>query len=271
MSVVVDVAVTREVARSLERCELTFIDRDPIDHARASAQHQAYCERLVSLGLEVIRLPADEAQPDCCFVEDTAVVVDEVAIVTTLGAPSRRGETPAIEHELAKHRPIARIDLPATLDGGDVLIVGRTILVGETTRTNAAGIAALRHITQQHGYDVVVLQVPGCLHLKSAVTALSDETLLANRGLIDLDPIAHRFSVVDVDAAEPGAANVLRIQGELWAHPGYPRTFEKLQGRGYDVVAVDISEFVKAEGALTCKSLLFRRLPAQGALRVFPR
>ncbi|MDP2340419.1 MAG: dimethylargininase [Deltaproteobacteria bacterium] len=259
MSHFFDVAVTRDLARSMERCELTFIDRHAIDHQRAAAQHERYCERLVALGLEVIRLPADEAQPDCCFIEDTAVVLDEVAVITCLGSPARRGETPAVERELSKHRPIARIEWPATLDGGDVLVVGRTILVGSTTRTNAAGIEALRGITAPFGYELTVLRVPGCLHLKSAVTALDDETLLANRGLVELEPVKQQYRVVDVDVGEPGAANVLRVRDEVWAHPGYPRTFEKLQGLGVHVVGVDISEFVKAEGALTCKSLLLRK------------
>ena len=250
-------AITRGPARSLAHCELTFIERATIDAAGAAAQHQHYCARLEALGVEVVRLAADEAQPDCCFVEDTAVVLDELAIVTALGTASRRGETAVIAAELAKHRSeIAHIVAPATLEGGDVLVVGRRLFVGRTTRTNEAGIAALR-------YHVVAVRVPGCLHLKSAVTALDDDTLLAHRAFIDAADLANAQAVggcrvIDVDADEPGAANVLRVGGEIWGHAGYPRTLERIARAGYRVVAVDISELVKAEAALTCLSLLFR-------------
>ena len=253
-----DVALTREIPRSIERCELTFVDRVPIDYERAAAQHRDYCDRLGALGLEVLRLPADEACPDCCFVEDTAVVLDEVAILASLGSPSRRGESAAIEAALAPYRRIERIRLPATLEGGDVLQVGRRIFVGVTTRTNEAGVEALRRIAGPHGYDVVPARAPGCLHLKSAVTALDDGTLLANRAWLAAEPFAS-FRILDVAPEEPGAANVLRVRGEIWAHPGFPRTLDRLDHEGYRVTAVDISEFVKAEAALTCKSLLFRR------------
>ena len=253
-----DIAIVREVARAIERCELTFVERSAIDYQRAAAQHHDYCQRLQALGLQVVRLPADESHPDCCFVEDTAVVLDEVAIITTLGSPSRRGETPAIEAELGKHRRIERIQWPATLEGGDVLVVGRRILVGETTRTNAAGIAALRRIAGPHGYDVVSLRVPGCLHLKSALTALNDDTLLANRAYFDSGDIGS-LRIIDVAPEEPGAANVLRVRHQLWAHASHVLTLERVTRAGFTVLQVDISEFVKAEAALTCLSLLFRR------------
>jgi dimethylargininase len=191
------------------------------------------------------------------FVEDTAVVLDEVAILTGLGTPSRRGESPAIEAALAPYRSIERIEPPATLEGGDVLVVGRRIFVGLTTRSNEAGFQALGRITAPHGYEVVPMRVPGCLHLKSAVTALDDGTLLANRAWLDTPLQSVR--IVDGAPEEPGAANVLRVRGEVWAHPGFPRTLERLDRESYRVTPVDISEFVKAEAALTCKSLLFRR------------
>lgn len=252
-------AIVRDVSRSIERCELTHIAREPIDFTRATAQHEAYVAGLERNGVEVARLPADERFPDGCFVEDAAIVLDELAVMTMPGAASRRGELADVEAALrAFRREIARIALPATLDGGDVLVFGRRVFVGRTTRTNEGGIAALRAALEPYGYSVAAVDVPGCLHLKSAVTALDADALLANRAWLDTAPFgATRF--VDVDPAEPGAANVLRVGAELWAHPGYPRTFERLRGLGYPVVAMDISEFVKAEAALTCKSLLFRR------------
>ena len=258
-SLAMDIALTRGVSPSIDRCELTHIAREPIDLARAIAQHDVYCQRLEALGLEVVRLTADEACPDCCFVEDTAVVLDEVAILTPLGTPARRAESPAIEEALSRYRSIARIELPATLEGGDVLRVGRRIFVGRTTRTNAAGILALRAIAAPLGYEVTPLDVTGCLHLKSAVTALDEETVLANPRWFDAAPLSP-LRVVTVAESEPGAANVLAVRGEVWAHPGFPRSNEALAALGYRTIPVDISEFIKAEAALTCKSVLFRRL-----------
>ena len=257
----IDLAITRGVARSIARCELTFLERASIDHERAHAQHSAYCEHFERLGVKVVRLAADEEQPDCCFVEDTAVVLDELAIITQLASPSRRLETTAIVAELGKHRRLEHMQGPATIEGGDVLVVGRRIFVGRTTRTNELGIAALRDIVGRYGYDVVAVGVLGCLHLKSAVTALDDDTLLVNRALLDprdLETLA-AFRLIDVDPAEPSAANVLCVRGEVWAHAGYPRTLERLARAGVHVVPIDISEIVKAEGALTCTSLLLRK------------
>lgn len=253
----IDLALTRDVARSIERCELTFAERLPIDYERADAQHRDYCDRLEGLGLQVLRLPADEACPDCCFVEDTAVVLDEVAILGSLGAASRRGESPAIEAALRPHRRIERLELPATIEGGDVLVVGRRIFVGLSTRTNPAGIQGLREIAAPFGYQVIPVRVTGCLHLKSAVTALDDDTVLANRAWLDEAPLGP-LRILEVAQEEPRAANVLRVRDEVWAHSGYPRTLDRLDRAGYRITPVDISEFVKAEGALTCKSLLFR-------------
>jgi dimethylargininase len=253
-----DIALTRDVSPSIDRCQLTFIGREPIDLARARLQHDDYCARLARAGLEVLRLPADPDCPDCCFVEDTAIVLDELAIVTVPGAEPRRAETPAIAEALAPHRPVLRMTLPATLEGGDVLQMGRRLFVGRRSRSNAAGIEFLRRAIAPHGYEVIAVEVTGCLHLKSAVTALDDETLLANPDWFDATALC-AYRTLSVDAAEPGAANVLRVRAEVWGHPGFPRTLDLLDRAGYRITPVDISEFVKAEAALTCKSLLFRR------------
>ncbi len=251
------VALMRDVPATLARCELTFREREPIDLGRATAQHAAYAGLLRSMGVEVVELTADATLPDCCFVEDVAVVLDEVALLTMPGAPSRRGEIPAVERALARFRPLERTRLPATLEGGDVLRVGRRLFVGRSGRTNEAGIARLAAIAEPLGYRVVPVTVTGCLHLKSAVTALDDERVLANPEWIDLAPFAG-LGVVPVAAGEPDAANVLRAGGVIVAHPGFPRTVETVLGLGYAVRPLDVSEFLKAEAALTCKSLLFR-------------
>jgi dimethylargininase len=250
------VALMRGVPPTLARCELSFREREPIDLERAVAQHAAYAALLRSLGLELVELPADAAFPDCCFVEDVAVVLDEVALLTRPGAPSRRGEIAAIEAALARYRPIEATPPPATLEGGDVLRVGHTLYVGRSARTNEAGIARLAAVAEPLGYRVVPVAVTGCLHLKSAVTALDQERLLVNRAWLDPAPL-RGLDLVDVAPDEPGAANVLRVAGLVIAHPGFPRTLERVAALGYAVHPLDVSEFLKAEAALTCKSLLF--------------
>jgi dimethylargininase len=254
-----DIALTREVARSLERCELSFRPREPIDVDRAAAQHRAYCDRLEALGLEVLRLPADEECPDGCFVEDVAVVLDEVAVITMPGAPSRRSEAPSVAEALARFRRCERMSLPATLDGGDVLRLGRRLFVGRTDRTNDEGIAALGAAASPFGYVVVPVAVSGCLHLKSALTALDDETLLGVPGSFDGALFAD-YDVLAVPPEERDAANVLRVRGEVWVHAGFVRTLDLLDHLGYRVAPIDVSEFLKAEAGLTCKSVLFRRV-----------
>jgi dimethylargininase len=251
------IALTREVSPSLARCELTFLDREPIDLPRAVAQHAAYTGLLASLGLQVVRLPGDPEQPDCCFVEDTAVVLDEVAVLTHPGAASRRGEVEVVAAALAKHRLLARIPPSAHVDGGDVLLVGRRLYVGVSGRTDTAGMQALGGLVAPFGYDVVPVRVTGCLHLKSAVTAIAEDAIVANPDWIDMAPFAG-LEVVSVAEGEPGAANVLRVAGCVIAHQGFPRTLSRLAARGVEVRAVDVSEFLKAEAGVTCKSLIFR-------------
>ena len=259
------IALMRGVPPTLASCELTFHAREPIDLGRAIAQHAAYAELLRGLGLEVVELPADPAYPDCCFVEDVAVVLDELALVTRPGAASRRGEVAAIASALARYRPTLATAEPATLEGGDVLRVGRRLFVGRSSRTNAAGIERLTSVAEPHGYRVMPVPVTGSLHLKSAVTALDDERLLVNRSWLDPAPL-RGLELVDVDPAEPGAANVLRVGRHVVVHSGFPRTLERIAALGYAVRTLDVSEFIKAEAALTCKSLLFSesKTPSSG-------
>jgi len=254
-----DIALVRDVSPALARCELTFLPREAIDVERAVAQHAAYGRLLASLGLEVVSLPADAAQPDCCFVEDVAIVLDEVAILTHPGAPSRRAEVEVVAAALETYRPLARIPPSARLDGGDVLALGRRLYVGASGRTDTAGAEALAGLVSPFGYAVVPVRVSGCLHLKSAVTAIGDEAVLANPDWIDMTPFAG-VEVVGVAAEEPGAANVLHVRGSVIAHEGFPRTADRLAARGLDIRTVDVSEFLKAEAGVTCKSLVFRSL-----------
>jgi dimethylargininase len=252
-----DIALTRGVSPALARCELTFLAREPIDLERAVAQHAAYERLLEELGLRVVRIEGDADLPDCCFVEDTAIVLDEVAVITRMGAPSRRGETAAVAAALAPYRRIVRLEEPARIDGGDVLVLGRRLFVGLSNRTDAAGTRALAEAVRPHGYEVVLVPMRDCLHLKTAVTAAAPDLLVVNREWADLAPL-RGFETVDVAPGEPWAANVLHVGRAVVVADGFPRTADRLRARGLDVHAVDVSEFQKAEGGVTCKSLLFR-------------
>jgi dimethylargininase len=253
---VADIALLRGVPPSIAECELTFVDRQPIDYGRAVDQHRRYAQALAALGLELLELPPDPELPDCCFVEDTAVVLDEVAVITRPGAVSRRPEVDAIARALMPFRPLRSIPPPATLDGGDVLRIGRRLFVAESRRTNAAGIRALTETVGPFGYEVVAVAVNGCLHLKSAVTAIGDDAVLVNSAWVALEPFAG-MDVVRVPEGEPWAANVLRVDRSAILHEGFPRTAETLARRGLEVHPVDVSEFLKAEAGVTCKSIVF--------------
>jgi dimethylargininase len=250
------IAITRDVSPSISNCELTFMARQPIDHTLACRQLEEYRAALARCGVQVRRLPPDSRYPDSCFVEDAAIVVDELAIIASPGAASRRGETPAIETELSPHREIARVSLPATIEGGDVLRIGKRILVGRSSRTNEAGIQQLARIVEPWDYAVIPVRTNRGLHFKSACTAINDETMLVNRDWIDVDDLAG-FDLVFTPPEEPAAANVLRIEQTLFIQAGFPKTMQRVQGVHSEVEAIDTSEFRKAEGALTCLSIIF--------------
>ncbi|HEV8486797.1 MAG TPA: arginine deiminase family protein [Blastocatellia bacterium] len=250
------IAITRDVSPNIRNCELKFVDRQPIDHALAVRQLEDYRAALERCGALVKRLPADSRYPDSCFVEDTAIVVNEIAVIASMGAPSRRGETPAIEAELSPYRNIARVRLPATIDGGDVLRAGKNILVGLSSRTNEAGIEQLAQILEPRGYRVTQVRTSKSLHFKSACTAIDDGTLLVNRDWIHLDDLAG-FNLVFTPDDEPEAANVLRVNETLFVQAGFPGTVERLRSVHGKVETLDTSELHKAEGALTCLSIIF--------------
>jgi dimethylargininase len=250
------IALTRDVDAALADCELSFVDRAPIDVALAKVQHAAYCEALAGLGCEVVALPPAPGHPDSVFVEDTAIVVDELAFVTRPGAQSRRGETDSVAAALARWRPLQRIAAPGTVDGGDVLRIGRTLYVGASARSNGEAVAQLRTALAPHGYRVEYVSTRGCLHLKSAVTAVADGVLLLQPEWTDRSAFAG-YDLIEVDPAEEHAANALRV-GDAIVYPDcFPRTRERLERAGVRVVGVDVSELQKAEGAVTCCSIVF--------------
>jgi dimethylargininase len=250
------IAITRAVPQSLARCELTHLARTPIDVARAAAQHAQYESALGEMGCRLRRLPPADDLPDSVFVEDVAIVLDEIAIVMRPGAESRRDERASMAAVLSEYRPLHAIAAPGTMDGGDVLRIGRTLYVGLSSRTNEDGAYQLERIVGPLGYAVRLVQTRGgCLHLKSAVTALDDEHLLCNPDWIDAHPF-DGFEMVAIDPAEPYAGNVVRIGGQILSASAHARTIAALRGRGYRVSAVDVSELAKAEAGVTCCSVI---------------
>lgn len=249
-------AVTRAVSPSIADCELTHLPRVPIDVATASAQHAAYERTLEHLGCTVHRLPAPADMPDSVFIEDTAVMLPEIALIMRPGAESRRRETGDVEDWIKHQRLLGRIEPPGTMDGGDVLVTGRAIFVGASSRTNADGIDQLGRLVEYFGYTLNVVEIRGCLHLKSAVTAVDERTLLINPERVAVDAFAG-YALVHVDPREPAAANIARVGEQLLYSDGFPRTLERVANLGIPVTTVDLSELAKAEGAVSCCSLLF--------------
>jgi dimethylargininase len=249
-------AIVREPSPALSRCALTYLDRQPIDFARALRQHATYVSALTSQGVEVHRLGAEPDLPDAVFVEDTAVDVDECAVIARPGIASRRGEVESIAAALAPFRPVVRIVAPGTIEGGDVLRVGRTFFVGQTPRTNPEGTRQLAALVQPYAYDVVPVTPTGCLHLKSAVTFIGRETLLVNSSWIDVD-LFSRWQCIPVPPEEPHGANAVVIGEAVYVAASAPATRRKLDALGFTTAAIDTGEFEKAEAALTCLSLLF--------------
>lgn len=248
-------ALTRPVSRSIARCELTHVARTPIDLAVAQRQHAEYEGALESLGVRVVRLPELPDAPDAVFVEDTAIVLDEVAVLTRPGAESRRAEVDAMAEALAPFRPTVRIEGVGTLDGGDVLRLGRTLYVGRSRRTSAEGVAALRLLVAPYGYRVREVSVSGALHLKTAVTQVGPQLVLVNPAWVDTDRF-EGYDALTVDVGEPFAANAVLVNGGVIHSTAFPRTQQLLRAHGLRVVGVDASELAKAEGGVTCCSLL---------------
>lgn len=270
------IAITRQVSPSINRCELTYHAKEPIDLAKAISQHQAYEDCLRGLGVRVVSLTAEPDFPDAVFVEDAAIVVDEVAVIPVMGAASRRPETESLARALSVYRPLEFMRPPATLDGGDVMRIGRRLFVGASSRTNAEAIAQLRAALTPFNYEVTTVEVRQCLHLKSSCSYVGRNSILVNRKWVDVTQLAG-FELLDVPASEPGAANVLLIEDVIDdAKEGviagateaavkdvviipsaFPQTISLLETRRFKVKAIDVSEFQKAEGGVTCKSIIF--------------
>jgi dimethylargininase len=247
-------AFTRAVSPRLAGCQLTHLERVPIDADKAAAQHAAYENALSGAGFEIVRLPDLPDDPDAVFVEDTALLLDGHAVITRPGAASRAVETKSTAAGLTGHFELHRIER-GHLDGGDVLRIGKRLYVGRSTRTDTDGIAALAEIVRPLGYEVIEARLGDCLHLKTAATYAGDNVLLYNERCVDpaqfggVEPLA-------VSPDEPAAANCVRAGGRIITPAGNPKTTAMLKDRGFTVVEMDVSELQKAESGVTCMSLI---------------
>ena len=230
---------------------------DPaIDVARARAQHADYVKALEAAGVNIVAVAADEACPDCCFVEDVAVLLGDAALVTCPGAPSRRGEVDPVAAELASRMEVVRMAAPATLDGGDCLLLGSTIYVGRSSRSNRDGIARLAEEAGARGISVVPVDMPpGVLHFKSFCSPLGDDTVLVAEGTVPAATFAGARVLV-VPAAERHAGNAVVVGRTALIAAGAPATQALVEAAGFTAVPVDTSEMRKADGALTCLSIV---------------
>ncbi len=250
------IAITRQVSRSIVNCELTHLARTPIDVRRARAQHREYEEALKRLGLAVLSLPEEPDLPDAVFVEDTALVLDECAVILRPGAESRRQETESIAATLAPYRKLLHIEPPARVDGGDILRLGQRVYVGLSSRSDTNALEQLQAQLDRFGYKVVAAEFSGCLHLKSAVTQVDSETILLNPEWVEGSSFPG-VKRIEVDPSEGYAANAVLIGNTIIYPESYPRTERRLREAGIQIVTVPADELAKAEGAVTCCSLIF--------------
>ena len=257
------IAITRQISLAINQCELTHIERKPIDYERARAQHKQYEDALRSLGIKVISLDAEPGLPDSVFVEDVALVLDECAIMLNPGAASRRPEVASAEKALAPYREIFRIQPPGTVDGGDILTVSQTVYVGISSRSTEDAIDQMKAILEPRNlkvtsnYEVRTVRVTGCLHLKSAVTQVSEDTLLINPEWVSKNDFPG-MQFIEIDPSEPYASNAVLVDGTIIYPSSFPKTQAKLQAVGIRMIIVDADELAKAEGAVTCCSLIFK-------------
>ena len=249
------IAITREVNTAIGDCELSFIPRVSIDIALAQQQHQHYQSVLSSIGCEIVVVPTEPDLADSVFIEDTAIVLDEIAVLLRPGAATRLPEVAGVESVLQQYRKLAAIQPPGTLDGGDLLRVDNMIFAGLSTRSNQNGIEQLRHIVMDYGFSVKTVKPTKCLHLKSAVSAVAPGMLLINPDWINGSAFGD-YELIDVDKEEMHAANALLVGQSVIYPSSFPRTTDRLATRGINVVPINLSELQKAEGAATCCSLI---------------
>jgi dimethylargininase len=252
-----NIALTRAVSQNLGKCELTYLERQTLDIDKAKSQHREYERNLEKIGFSIRRLPETPDFPDSVFVEDTAIILPEICIITNPGADSRKPEIKSVASVLKEYHRLGYIKFPGTMDGGDVIVAGSTLFVGLSGRTNKEGVRQLSEMVRPYGYLVSAVPVQGCLHLKTAVSVVEQDLLLVNPGCID-SSYFEGFTCVSVHREEPSAVNIIRHKNRVLCQKVFPRTMEWLDRSGYEVYSVDFSEFAKAEAGLSCCSLLMK-------------
>lgn len=249
-------AIVRKPCENFALGLTTTVSSNPPDYALMLEQHEAYLAALTTAGLEVIVLDPLPDYPDAHFVEDTAVVTGEVAVITIPGAPARQGEEKSIIPVLADFRKVARIQAPGTVDGGDVLQVGNHFFIGISQRTNQEGASQLGRILQDHGYSYTTVTVGAGLHLKSGVNHVGQNTLLVTPYFTAREPLK-KYNHIVPDKTESYAANALLVNEHLLMPIGYPETRKQLELLKSAILELEVSEVRKMDGGLTCMSLRF--------------
>jgi dimethylargininase len=251
------IILTRTPSNSLAQAQLTHLARVPINYELAKIQHQRYCTTLSQLVSDIQVLPALTEFPDSVFVEDVFISLPDVSILCRPGAKSRLGEVDAISTHVPNDRPAVRLESPARIDGGDVLVIGKKIFIGQSSRTNSVAIKVITEIVTPFGYSVTAVKVLGALHLKTAVTALSDDLLVMNSRWINTSVFSdwRRLCVAD---SEPFAGNILKIANTIFVQSTHIDTANAISAAGFQVQLIDISEFAKAEAGLTCMSVIIQ-------------
>jgi len=249
-------ALIRPVPASFDRA-VVHEGRPKIDVGLARAQHDVYRRHLEEAGHTIEVVPADEAQPDCVFIEDTAVIVGEVAVIARPGEVSRRGETSPVARALASRFATAEITEPGTLDGGDVFIMGDILYVGRSARTTSDGIDQLRAIAFHQGLGVVTIGVREVLHLESAVLPINEETVVVTPRAVDEERL-DGLHIIYENATERHRFSALALgERRVLVTANAPATADMVARSGHEVVAVDVSQIQAADGGLTCMSILF--------------
>jgi dimethylargininase len=251
-------AITRKPSLCLQDCVLTYLQRQSIDLEEAFREHRSYERCLAEMGVQVVSVPAESDLPDAVFVEDTAAIVDEVAVIARMKVIRRRPEISRLIPIFSHYRPLKYLSLPAVLEGGDIIRVGRTLYVGISMRTNLDGAVQLEEILRSYDYQVRPVKVRGCLHLTTGCSYIGRDTILANETWVDTSQF-EGFEVINTcSVSEPWAANTMLIDETVILSESFPRTRDCLESRGFKVKTVKISELEKAEGGLSCLSKIIQ-------------
>lgn len=249
-------AIIRGVPNTYDKCIKSPEIETTINVELAKQQHSQYCETLRQVGLTLIPIDADDRFPDCCFVEDPAFVIEDKAIISIMGAKSRVGEEIEVEKTLSRFKKVYKIDPPGTIEGGDVLRINEKIYIGLSKRTNRSAIQQVNNIVSEYGYQVIPVKIEHTLHLKSAFTYLGNDSIVISPGHLD-NKLFSEYNKIIIPKIEAHGANCLSINGRVLIQEGYPSTKKLIQDKGFETVTIEVSEFRKGGGSLSCLSIIF--------------